>query len=1148
MDEASWNGTSGEVIDHSGNNNHGVSATNDSGTSSGSNTSTTLNDTSKSWTTNIFADHNVAITGGTGSGQTRTISGNTATELTVSSAWTTTPDATSTYHITGTTEAGKFGNGGNFDGADDYVNIGSPTVLDDMYELTYSAWIYPTADGDRDMLSKADYYKEFRLAGTSPNMYLRVCAASTLSENSACSNSSAGSITLNTWQHVTATYNHNGDQIARLYINGQEVSYSLQEKFEGALESDASGDLNLGRRGNGSRYFSGSIDEVRIYNRALTPAEVQSLYKWAPGPVGYWKFDEGTGTTAYDSSGNSNSGTLTNGPQWASGKMGGALNFNGNNNYISISDSASTKNFTALTVTAWINFPDNSTGGTQRTIISKGLLNNYDYTFRVQLNTNTLLFGLNNDTMYSITSSSIPNNQWVHASATYDGSSISIYINGQEVTSNNTGSISSINSSTSITAIGRAASNSAQYFNGLIDDVKIYNYARTPEQIIQDMNAGHPAPGSPVGSASVHYKFDEGYGTTANNSGNGGSALNGTIANGTWTNEGKFGRALTYASNTSVTRTITDPGNTNTLSVWVYPTTSAASKTLVTASRLTTDSSSRPVFGGCTGTALPLDTWTHIVAVSDGASSCAIYQNGTRTATGTTGVTFGTSLNLGASSFTGRMDEFKLYYLGMSADQVKAEFNQGVQTVFGATKDETGQTTHAASADYCPPGQTTACVGPIAHWKFDEKSGTTANDSSGNNNQGTLTDAQPANSDGNTPPQWTRGVIGQGLTFDGTDDYIALGASSTFFTSTDTQATLSFWSKDTATDTDIRRLFVLRGSSDSDIRMGFGTRNAGRYLSVDYRDGSGTPQTLGDTTTALSDGKWHHTKLVIDNSNISIYLDGRLLATASNFSPTNSLNGGTETARIGMQYGGFNWQGLMDDVKVFNYARTPAQIAWDFNRGKPQWHLMLNQTEGTTAFDSGPLSINGTLQGNAVFNTTAGQCKFGHCVDLDGTDDYISTGNLLPLAASGITTNKASWGGWYYLNTSGASKALLEKASELRLTTNANSKAVCDIYTGGTFTSNSAASSNQALPLNSWNHVLCTYDGTNIRLYVNGELADSWSQTGNITAANSAAYIGSSSGGTGDVSGRIDEQYIFNYPLTPIQVKQYVNQGAAVRF
>lgn len=71
----------------------------DSGTSSGSNTSTTLNDTTKSWTINEWADKILIITGGTGEGQFRKISSNTSTVLTVSSAWDTTPDGTSTYTI-----------------------------------------------------------------------------------------------------------------------------------------------------------------------------------------------------------------------------------------------------------------------------------------------------------------------------------------------------------------------------------------------------------------------------------------------------------------------------------------------------------------------------------------------------------------------------------------------------------------------------------------------------------------------------------------------------------------------------------------------------------------------------------------------------------------------------------------------------------------------------------------------------------------------------------------------------------------------------------------------------------------------------------------------------------------------------------------
>ena len=71
----------------------------DYGTSTGSNTSTTLNDTTKSWATNAYQNKVLLISGGTGIGQFREISSNTATELTISTSWTTIPDATSEYTI-----------------------------------------------------------------------------------------------------------------------------------------------------------------------------------------------------------------------------------------------------------------------------------------------------------------------------------------------------------------------------------------------------------------------------------------------------------------------------------------------------------------------------------------------------------------------------------------------------------------------------------------------------------------------------------------------------------------------------------------------------------------------------------------------------------------------------------------------------------------------------------------------------------------------------------------------------------------------------------------------------------------------------------------------------------------------------------------
>jgi len=96
-------GTSGQLVATPGySSNNGSSFV--VSTSTGSNTTTTLLDSTKTWPTNGFTNSQVRITGGTGAGQIRTVSSNTATALTVSAAWTVTPDATSTYAIEGNDE------------------------------------------------------------------------------------------------------------------------------------------------------------------------------------------------------------------------------------------------------------------------------------------------------------------------------------------------------------------------------------------------------------------------------------------------------------------------------------------------------------------------------------------------------------------------------------------------------------------------------------------------------------------------------------------------------------------------------------------------------------------------------------------------------------------------------------------------------------------------------------------------------------------------------------------------------------------------------------------------------------------------------------------------------------------------------------
>lgn len=96
------------------------------------------------------------------------------------------------------------------------------------------------------------------------------------------------------------------------------------------------------------------------------------------GLVGHWKFDEGSGTTAADSSGNNNTGTLINGPTWTlapsnggDGKIGGAVSFDGITQYVNSGSNTILDNLPALSFSAWIN-PSTATYGPQGTVVQKG--------------------------------------------------------------------------------------------------------------------------------------------------------------------------------------------------------------------------------------------------------------------------------------------------------------------------------------------------------------------------------------------------------------------------------------------------------------------------------------------------------------------------------------------------------------------------------------------------------------------------------------------------------------------------------------------------------------------------------------------------------------------------------------------------------
>lgn len=226
------------------------------------------------------------------------------------------------------------------------------------------------------------------------------------------------------------------------------------------------------------------------------------------GPVGWWKFEEGSGTTTADSSGHANTGTLVNSPSWVAGHVGsGALTFNGTTNYVNVpnaSGSLDNLQVTTMTVAAWIK-PTGAGGGGGGRIIEKD-----GWFFAMStVSGHTVVRLTCQDTGGFRSSTAITLNSWAHVAATWDGagpgSGMHVYVNGvladdTSTAGTNAGSGTPANNDIGSASIGNRADDSARGFAGTIDDLRVYNRTLSPTEIsaLTDLTA----PGAP-GTLSI---------------------------------------------------------------------------------------------------------------------------------------------------------------------------------------------------------------------------------------------------------------------------------------------------------------------------------------------------------------------------------------------------------------------------------------------------------------------------------------------------------------------------------------------------------------------------------------------------------------------------------------------------------------------
>src|SRR5271166_172862 len=264
---------------------------------------------------------------------------------------------------------------------------------------------------------------------------------------------------------------------------------------------------------NGSHTLGAIARDTSGNQASATAVAVTVSNAGFAGQVAAYSFDEGSGTTANDSSGNGNTGTIAN-ATWVPGKYNSALKFTGaTNSMVTISDSASVNLTTGMTLEAWVNPSSlsNSLGGNWDAAISKdhqNSSNDISYALYAATGTGTapavhILVG---STDYGAQGTSVLSlNTWTFLAATYDGTTLKMYVNGTLVGSQTVAG--SIFTTTDPLHIG--GDWDSEMFTGSIDNARIYKAALTPSQITTDMNTGvgpvqpPSAPGNLTATGSV---------------------------------------------------------------------------------------------------------------------------------------------------------------------------------------------------------------------------------------------------------------------------------------------------------------------------------------------------------------------------------------------------------------------------------------------------------------------------------------------------------------------------------------------------------------------------------------------------------------------------------------------------------------------
>jgi len=629
---------------------------------------------------------------------------------------------------------GRIGSGLEFDGNDDYVDL--PAIIPDspITALTFSMWVNPqynptTYSGNPGAEGGDSYGYAITCGASYWHFMIRVSSGSTEDTNYFRAKYATSNFNENNWYHLVGTYDGGPNEL-KFYSDGilRDANTGVPDSFTNPAGEAWIG-MDTGVFGAPNE-FNGLIDEVRIYNRALSAGEVERLYKmgqpkWAAGTdmtglVGYWRFDEGTGAFVGDHSGQGNNGTWNGtGAHWTDGKYGTAGQFNGSDDYVNVTHNTILNPQTSdFTVGAW--FKSGSTDN-NRYIVDK--YNNPEPSgpngYLLNLNGPssdgriTVYIGDGTNSIADGKGSGFNDNQWHYVTLVINyGSVAKIFVDAiqQGTDINISGIVGSINSAAPLRVGWLWASD---YFDGLIDEVRIYNRALSASEVEALYKTGlaklNTSQTDRLTDGLVGmWSFDgpDIYWPTNTANDRSGQGNHGAITNmntSTAPTAGKVGQALDFdggddeinlGNNASVQGI--DSDNEWSFSMWAYysgsvPTGNEVIKKddwhiyLKNGEYSFQRCSSGWPQSYCLDGAVPADEWHHVAITGSGnASTIKYYINGIdQTATPVSFTWDGIAGDLwiggegDSDNFPGIIDEVRIYNRALSADEIKRLYNMG---------------------------------------------------------------------------------------------------------------------------------------------------------------------------------------------------------------------------------------------------------------------------------------------------------------------------------------------------------------------------------------------------------------------------------------------------------------------------------------